>query len=225
MSSKKNQRGGLAAARAGKKVVNNTLVPRNDLTENEARILFAMHGVHELFYVREFDYSSITQRNADSLLAYTKMVNPELVIMPFWKSENSRRRILARSALIACRGVGSILMYNKNGQGSTGSKHNHRHAAFSSGVTFEIGSESSPRAHQEFHMNTKDDCMESDIIRGQNNNILFRDRRNSNNTDDRKASIMHTPSQVRGDKVGKDHSESFECHRLLLLEDDLNDWL
>jgi hypothetical protein len=31
--------------------------------------------------------------------------------MPFWKTSNQKRKILANTSLIACRGIGSILMY------------------------------------------------------------------------------------------------------------------
>jgi hypothetical protein len=43
--------------------------------------------------------------------SFLKTINPSLVIMPFWKSHNQRRKILANTSLIACRGIGSILMY------------------------------------------------------------------------------------------------------------------
>lgn len=68
-------------------------------------------GVARTFYIQKFDYSAITQANADAVNAYIKDINPSLVIMPSWKSPNYERKILARVSLIACRGIGTILMY------------------------------------------------------------------------------------------------------------------
>ena len=73
--------------------------------------LLAQIGVADTFVIDSFDYSAITQTNADAVRMHIKDVNPSLVIMPFWKSLNHMRRILARSSLIACRGIGSVLMY------------------------------------------------------------------------------------------------------------------
>jgi hypothetical protein len=68
-------------------------------------------GIMETFIINGFDYSAITQINADAVNSYMKNIKPSLVIMPSWKSPNRMRKILARTSLIACRGIGSILMY------------------------------------------------------------------------------------------------------------------
>jgi hypothetical protein len=73
--------------------------------------LLAEIGVAQTFYIQTFDYSAITQANADAVNAYIKDIKPSLVIMPSWKSRNHERKILARVSLIACRGIGTILMY------------------------------------------------------------------------------------------------------------------
>jgi hypothetical protein len=68
-------------------------------------------GLHELFLVSDFDYAAITQKNADLLNTFRNKIEPDLVIMPFWKSGDNCERILARTTLVACRGIGSVLMY------------------------------------------------------------------------------------------------------------------
>jgi hypothetical protein len=74
--------------------------------------LSAEIGIAQTFVIPTFDYSAITQANADAINAYVKdIIKPSLVIMPSWKSPNYERKILARVSLIACRGIGTILMY------------------------------------------------------------------------------------------------------------------
>jgi hypothetical protein len=73
--------------------------------------LLAEIGITQNFLIETFDYSAITQKNADAVNSHIKHVQPSLVIMPSWKSPNYERRILARASLIACRGIGTILMY------------------------------------------------------------------------------------------------------------------
>jgi hypothetical protein len=68
-------------------------------------------GITQTFLMEKFDYSGLTQANAAAVNSYMKHVEPSLVIMPSWKSPNHKRRILARVSLIACRGIGTILMY------------------------------------------------------------------------------------------------------------------
>ena len=68
-------------------------------------------GLANTFVIEAFDYSAITQANADAVNVHIKDVRPSLVIMPSWKSPNYMRRILARVSLIACRGIGTIWMY------------------------------------------------------------------------------------------------------------------
>jgi hypothetical protein len=71
----------------------------------------ALINMTQTFPIEGFDYSAITQANADALNSIIKKVKPMLVIIPSWKSPDHKRKILARTALIACRGIGSILMY------------------------------------------------------------------------------------------------------------------
>jgi LmbE family N-acetylglucosaminyl deacetylase len=68
-------------------------------------------GISEVHFLERFDYLAVTQGNVNALSSIVKSVGPSMVIMPSWKAFNRKRKILANSALIACRGIGSILMY------------------------------------------------------------------------------------------------------------------
>ena len=86
--------------------LNTTTFVRKPLSEpTEARSI--MSDLPEPQFVTQFDYSAVTQKNADILAEYRSEIRPALVIMPFWKSEDEKERVLARSTLIACRGIGS----------------------------------------------------------------------------------------------------------------------
>lgn len=76
-------------------------------------------GVAQTFPIGGFDYSAITQANADAVNSIIKKVKPTLVIIPSWKSHDHKRKILARTSLIACRGIGSILMYELDVKNNT----------------------------------------------------------------------------------------------------------
>jgi hypothetical protein len=64
-----------------------------------------------IHFVDGFDYCAITQSNADKINAWIKKLGPKLVFIPHWKSTNPDELILGRTSLIACRGIGNILMY------------------------------------------------------------------------------------------------------------------
>lgn len=68
--------------------------------------------IDNVLFTDRFDYSSVTQDNALVLNSIIQRVIPELVIIPFWKSYNYKHNILSKTSLIACRGIGNILMYN-----------------------------------------------------------------------------------------------------------------
>src|SRR5918912_110977 len=68
-------------------------------------------SISKVYFTDRFDYSAITQDNASIINSFIKTINPSLVIMPFWKGSNYKRKILAKTSLIACRGIGNILMY------------------------------------------------------------------------------------------------------------------
>jgi len=83
----------------------------SSLSENTNVQQLAAIGITQTFLIGRFDYSAVTQSNADAINSSIRSVNPSVVIMPSWKSLNHFRKILARTSLIACRGVGTILMY------------------------------------------------------------------------------------------------------------------
>ena len=85
--------------------------------------------IEHTFVIPTFDYSAITQANSDAVHVYVKDIKTSLVIMPSWKSPNYERKILARVSLIACRGIGTILMYELD---------TTRNTNFVPSVTFEI---------------------------------------------------------------------------------------
>ncbi len=68
-------------------------------------------GIVRTFFIQSFDHSAVTQANADAVYVYIKEIRPSLVIIPWWKSSNNMRRILSKVSLIACRGIGTVLMY------------------------------------------------------------------------------------------------------------------
>jgi hypothetical protein len=68
-------------------------------------------GIHETYFADSFDYSSVTQNNADLINSFIKASDPSIIIMPFWKSLNHTRKILGKTSLIASRQSGTILMY------------------------------------------------------------------------------------------------------------------
>lgn len=90
-------------------------------------------GIIQTFIINRFDYSAITQTNADAVNSCMKNIKPSLVIMPSWKSPNHMRKVLARTSLIACRGIGSILMYELD----------TNNTSFNPNITFEASVERS----------------------------------------------------------------------------------
>jgi mitochondrial fission protein ELM1 len=113
----------------------------SSLPENTNVQQLAVIGITQTFLLDRFDYSAITQSNADAINSYIKSVKPSVVIMPSWKSPNHLRKILARTSLIACRGVGTILMYELDAN-NTG---------FNPNITFEGSAELSLK--QQLHTN------------------------------------------------------------------------
>jgi hypothetical protein len=157
-------------------------------------------GIADTFVIDAFDYSAITQTNADAVSIHIKSVKPSVVIMPSWKSPNHMRRILARTSLIACRGIGSILMYELDAANYT---------SFNPNIIFKMPEE--PRASLG-HTNN--------IVRA-NNTIGGQDRIDMN--------TLTNESMLLQDKEGVGSTiitsnerleEKFESHRTLLLDDE-----
>lgn len=158
-------------------------------------------GITQTFIIEKFDYSAITQVNADAVNSYIKNVKPSLVIMPSWKSPNHFRKILARTSLIACRGIGTILMYELDANNTS----------FNPNVTFEASVECSLTLEQQQHTS----------------NITETAARTSASTDQEeiddaktfknKSMVQHKDSKASNYKRLE---EKFESHRTLLLEEE-----
>ena len=148
-------------------------------------------GIAGTFFIEKFDYSAITQINADAVNSYIKDVKPSLVIMPSWKSPNNMRRILARTSLIACRGIGTILMYELDAQNTN----------FYPTVTFEMSREPA-------------------FVQGTNNNLVEKNGTEQNeiivNAFTKDSLRQSKASQTNHYKRLE---EKFESHRTLLLEE------
>lgn len=156
-------------------------------------------GITQTFIIDKFDYSAITQVNADAVNSYIKNVKPSLVIMPSWKSPNHFRKILARTSLIACRGIGTILMYELDANNTS----------FNPNVTFEASVECSLILEQQRTNNvtetaartTATDQYEIDYAK------TFKD----------KSMVQHKDSKASNYKRLE---EKFESHRTLLIEEE-----
>jgi hypothetical protein len=151
-------------------------------------------GITHTFPIDRFDYSAITQANADGVNSHIKNVKPSLVIMPSWKSPNHKRKILARTSLIACRGIGTILMYELDAN----------NISFNPNIIFEVPIEHSViqhRTNNTAETTTTADQHEINNIKTFTNSSILEDKR------------YKTRSYERLE-------EKFESHRTLLLEEE-----
>src|SRR5687767_8066050 len=113
-------------AKEGHKIY--AIIAPSDASEIASVPRLAAIGITQTFLVDGFDYSAITQINADAVNSHIENVKPSLVLMPSWKSPNHMRKILARTSLIACRGIGTILMYELDANNTS----------FNPNMTFEV---------------------------------------------------------------------------------------
>ena len=71
-----------------------------------------------IFVIKNFDYSKVTQENVNLINSIVETINPSVAFIPFIKSSDNMKKILSKSSLLACRKIQSILMYeiikNKN---------------------------------------------------------------------------------------------------------------
>jgi hypothetical protein len=151
-------------------------------------------GITQTFLMDRSDYSAITQINADTVKSYIENIKPSLVIMPSWKSPNHIRKILARTSLIACRGIGTILMYELDAN----------NISFNPNIIFEVPIEHSViqhRTNNTAETTTTADQHEINNIKTFTNSSILEDKR------------YKTRSYERLE-------EKFESHRTLLLEEE-----
>jgi hypothetical protein len=155
-------------------------------------------GIKQTFSIEGFDYSAITQANADIINSYIKNVKPSIVIIPSWKSPNHKRKILARASLIACRGLGTILMYEVDANNTS----------FTPNIIFEISTEQSLMLQQQQQQLT------DKTIRKTEGAIV-----NENELDDTKTLV--NKSMLQQKVAGCEQlEEKFESHRTLILEEE-----
>lgn len=81
-----------------------------EITRKNSRSLGAK-GVVEL---DDFDFGEVTQENVQSLREIMERLNPEIVIIPNTNTQMQMSPILAKSALLASRRVGNVIMYDSN---------------------------------------------------------------------------------------------------------------
>lgn len=151
-------------------------------------------GITQTFLIDRFDYSAITQINADTVNSYIENIKPSLVIMPSWKSPNHIRKILARTSLIACRGIGTILMYELD----------TNNTSFNPNITFEVPVERSliqHRTNNATETTTTTDQHEINNIKTFTNSSMLEDKRSKTSSYERL-------------------EEKFESHRTLLLDEE-----
>lgn len=161
--------------------------------------LLAEIGITQTFLLQTFDYSAITQANADAVNIHIKDIKPSLVIIPSWKSLNYMRRILSRVSLIACRGIGTILMYELDITNNTN---------FFPSIIFEVSVDpaSTQREKNNIIENTTTGIVQD--ARDIKKNALT----NNNSMLENKLFKTNISSEVI--------KEKFESHRTLLLEED-----
>jgi hypothetical protein len=188
--------------REGDQVSANKATSRNDetlrrgISSVQSRKSFEKRGIHILSLVSDFDCSTITQRNGDLLSEQVSKVGPDMVIVPSLKSNDETARVLSRSALIACRGIGSILMY--------GDRVERDSNQFSPHVTFQFTSMLAE------HTAARKRTAEQSSVP---------ERTTSSST------VEGSRKDVHPATVDAPDSESFESHRLLLLQDEASRWL
>jgi LmbE family N-acetylglucosaminyl deacetylase len=85
-----------------------------EMTESRTKRLSESYrkiGISEVYLTNGFDYSTLTQRNVKVLRSLVEKITPSLAIIPFNNTFNLKRKILARSSLIACHGIQNVMMY------------------------------------------------------------------------------------------------------------------
>jgi hypothetical protein len=69
-------------------------------------------GISQIYFVKELNLSSVTQDNVNKLRSHIESLNPTVAIFPSIRTQDERRKTFAKSSLLACRGIGNIIMYD-----------------------------------------------------------------------------------------------------------------
>ena len=162
-------------------------------------------GITHTFPIDRFDYSAITQANADAVNLIIKTVKPTLVIIPSWKSPNDKRKILARTSLIACRGIGTILMYELDPNNTSFNPT----IEFDASVNPSLIKQQSTKNNNSDNNNNDKEISRPSINQGEIDNTKSFENKDVSRHKDLKTSIRYDRIQER-----------FESHRTLLLEEE-----
>lgn len=82
----------------------------SDNARREMKTPLQSNAFH-VYTIKNFDYKGVTQANVNALRSVIDELKPSLAIIPSFKVFKGGLGILAKSALLACRPIGSIIMY------------------------------------------------------------------------------------------------------------------
>jgi hypothetical protein len=89
-----------------------TMTKRTESLEGMIERSFVTIGASEVRFAHGFDHAGVSQANVDLLKQHIEEVNPAVAVIPFYKSADPITRIVGKSALLACRWVQNVLMYD-----------------------------------------------------------------------------------------------------------------
>jgi hypothetical protein len=89
-----------------------TMISRTESLEGLIQNSFARIGASQVRFANGFDHTIVSQGNVDLLRQHIDELSPGLAVIPFYKSADPVLRVLGRSALLACRWVQNVLMYD-----------------------------------------------------------------------------------------------------------------
>jgi hypothetical protein len=214
------------------------IVEQEPYTSTEARQVIQRQckrlGIHETYFADGFDYSSVTQHNADLIKSFIKVSDPSIVIMPFWKSHNYTRKILGKTSLIASRQRGTILMYEIDDNidyiptifipvspaiVSTKLQYQKNSCSISCSPSLEGSKKGSMTCYSDAH-NTMDmavninsnDVHSSDNAREQHHVLLMANKSENN------SGYIVSPNSNE-DLISESNVELFMSHRMILVDD------
>lgn len=91
------------------------LIVEADNAKRRIQITFLHSNIFQIYAIKNFDYSKVTQANVNALRSVIDELKPSLAIIPSFKISRGKLGVLAKSALLACRPIGSIIMYGPTG--------------------------------------------------------------------------------------------------------------
>ncbi len=85
-----------------------SMMTKKKMTANHLRKKI---GASEIYFAGGFDHSVVTQKNVNILRKFIEPLNPVIAVIPSPLTAVESGKVLGRSSLLACRGIGNILMY------------------------------------------------------------------------------------------------------------------